>query len=119
MRVRRAPSTFVGFHHVHEMRPHTQEEKLTARAVRNLPWSAELWCRRLRSLERSSEEADGRWGEDTAEAEAVMRRVWKEALGSALPSPDEYVKVGKDVFKGTFWNFRSEVVQPSGTTKYV
>ncbi|CBN77067.1 Sart3 protein [Ectocarpus siliculosus] len=70
-----------------------EEEKLTARAVRNLPWSAELWCRRLRSLERSSEEAGGPSGEGTAGAEAAMRRVWKEALGSSLPSPDEYVKI--------------------------
>eukprot|EP00903_Cladosiphon_okamuranus_P006864 g6685.t1 len=78
-----------------------QEETLTARAVRNLPWSAELWCRRLRSLERSSEknsfstvssgEVEGKGA--ASAAAAGMRRVWKEALGSALPSPDEYVKV--------------------------
>lgn len=84
-----------------------QEEALTARAVRNLPWSAELWCRRLRSLERSSAPGNNtRTGATlggaeepvsessaAAEREKEMRKVWKEALGSALPSPDEYVKV--------------------------
>eukprot|EP00752_Nemacystus_decipiens_P008742 g7803.t1 len=85
-----------------QMGARDQEETLTARAVRNLPWSAELWCRRLRSLERSSEngskrassgEEEGEGGSAATAAGGGMRRVWKEALGSALPSPDEYVKV--------------------------
>ncbi|CAM9281713.1 unnamed protein product [Scytosiphon promiscuus] len=67
-----------------------QEEKLTARAVRNLPWSAELWCRRLRSLERCPDISPD---EGAAAMASKMRQTWKDALGSALPSPDEYVKV--------------------------
>ena len=77
-----------------------QEATLTARAVRNLPWSSELWCRRLRSLERSyeegsaegsSESADG--GAKAAAATSAVRAAWREALARALPSPDDYVKV--------------------------
>lgn len=92
--------------------PFMQEATLTARAVRNLPWSAELWCRRLRSLERSSEFS----GEGSLEREAgsatagaggvvaAVRSVWLEALSNALPSPDDYVKVLKMI--GTSFIYR-------------
>ncbi|CAM9665229.1 unnamed protein product, partial [Laminaria digitata] len=76
------------------------EASVTARAVRNLPWSAELWCRRLRSLERSSEysadfSSEGGAGYQAVAAAAVaaMGEVWRRALASALRSPDDYVKV--------------------------
>lgn len=72
-----------------------QEATLTARAVRNLPWSAELWCRRLRSLERSPERSLESGAEELAgvSAAVALREVWREALASALPSPDDYIKV--------------------------
>lgn len=69
---------------------------MTARAVRNLPWSAELWCRRLRSLERSLEgsmEGSTTPENGAAEGMATIRKAWLKALSSALPSPDDYVKV--------------------------
>lgn len=78
--------------------------------MRNLPWSAELWCRRLRSLERSPERSPehsadfllegssgGRAGAAAAVAAAAavvaLGEVWREALASSLRSPDDYVKV--------------------------
>lgn len=96
-----------------------KEARVTARAVRNLPWSSELWCRRLRSLERlrlaggtaaeaSPGDGDGDGGKGKGEDEgeeavvaagaagrgaaAEVRAVWREALASHLPSPDDYVK---------------------------
>ncbi|CAN0384850.1 unnamed protein product, partial [Discosporangium mesarthrocarpum] len=79
---------------VHGLGAAEEEERLIRRAVRNLPWSSDLWCRRLRGLERlAGEDKGGGGGGWWRRCMERLHKIWLKALELLVPSPDNYLKV--------------------------